>query len=131
MFSTDQVPQSASQRDSNEKSPAAASPPLEVTASRNFPAWLETQQVSLGFSTYQSGKLFLLGLQPDGRLSVFERTFNRCLGLWTNGQSLWMSSQFQIWRLENMLQAGETAQGFDRLFVPQTGYTTGDVDPTT
>jgi len=51
-------------------------PSLEMLASRQFTAWLAEQQLSLAFTTYQSGKLFLLGLQPDGRLSVFERTFN-------------------------------------------------------
>jgi hypothetical protein len=49
---------------------------------------MQEQRLSLAFTTYQAGKLFLLGLQPNGRLSVFERTFNRCLGLWSNGQTL-------------------------------------------
>jgi uncharacterized protein (TIGR03032 family) len=86
------------------------------------------QQLSLAFTTYQAGKLFLLGLQPDGRLSVFERTFNRCLGLWTDGQTMWMSSLYQLWRFENVMEPGQTASGYDRLYVPQVGYTTGDLD---
>ncbi|MDA1252079.1 MAG: DUF4915 domain-containing protein, partial [Planctomycetota bacterium] len=86
------------------------------------------QQVSLAFTTYQAGKLFLLGLQPDGRLSVFERTFARCLGLWSDGQTMWMSSLYQLWRFENALEPGQDADGHDRLFVPQVGYTTGDID---
>ena len=53
------------------------SPAFELTASRQFTSWMAEQQVSLAFTTYQAGKLFLLGLQPDGRLSVFERTFAR------------------------------------------------------
>ena len=86
------------------------------------------QKLSLGFTTYQAGKLFLLGLQPNGRLSVFERTFNRCLGLWSDGQTMWMSSLFQLWRFENVLDHGRFVDGYDRLFVPQVGYTTGDLD---
>ncbi len=82
----------------------------------------------MAFTTYQTGKLFLIGLQPDARLSVFERTFNRCLGLWGDGQTLWMTSLYQLWRFENALELGQTANGFDRVFVPQVGYTTGDVD---
>ncbi len=58
----------------------AEQPPLEIHGSRQFTAWLAEQRVSLAFTTYQTGKLFLIGLQPNGRLSVFERTFNRCLG---------------------------------------------------
>ncbi len=85
-------------------------------------------QLSLAFTTYQAGKLFLLGLQPDGRLSVFERTFNRCLGLWADGQTMWMSSLYQLWRFENVIDPGLSANGYDRLYVPQVGYTTGDLD---
>jgi uncharacterized protein (TIGR03032 family) len=101
---------------------------LEINSSRQFTHWMLEQQLSLAFTTYQAGKLFLLGLQPNGRLSVFERTFNRCLGLWSNGQTLWMSSLYQLWRFENVLERGQTAGGYDRLYVPQVGYTTGDLD---
>ncbi len=103
-------------------------PRLQLLSSRHFPAWLAEHRISLAFTTYQSGKLFLIGLQPDMRLSVFERTFNRCLGLWADGQTLWMSSLYQLWRFENVLEAGQTANGYDRLYVPKVGYVTGDLD---
>jgi uncharacterized protein (TIGR03032 family) len=69
-------------------------------------------------------------LQPNGRLSIFERTFNRSMGLCadSSGQTLWMSSLYQLWRFENVLNPGETADGYDRLYVPQVGYVTGDLD---
>lgn len=117
-----------------ETEPAADAPAgseaekLRLTPSRQFPNWLAEQGVSLAFTTYQAGKLFLIGLNADGRLSIFERTFNRCMGLWTDSQTIWMSSLYQIWRMENVLPAGETYRGHDRLFVPQVGYTTGDID---
>ncbi len=101
---------------------------LELTTSRQFSAWLAEQRISLAFTTYQAGKLFLIGLQPNGRLSVFERSFHRCMGLWGDGQTLWMTSLFQLWRFENILQPGQTHDGYDRLFVPQVGYITGDID---
>jgi len=85
-------------------------------------------QVSFAFTTYQTAKLFLIGLQPDQKLSVFERTFNRCMGLWGDSQTLWMTSLYQLWRFENVLESGTAADGYDRLYVPQTGYTTGDLD---
>ena len=67
---------------------ADAEPTFELSASRQFNAWLVEQKLSLAFTTYQSGKLFLIGVKPDGRLSVFERTFNRCMGLCAHGNSL-------------------------------------------
>src|SRR5436305_5867445 len=108
--------------------PAAEEPWIEVTGSRDLAAWLAEQQVSLAFTTYQTGKLFVLGRHPDGRLAVFERNFTRCMGLWADGQTLWASTVYQLWRFENVLRPGETHQGQDRLYVPRVGYTTGDLD---
>ena len=105
----------------------AAGPKFELTASRQFTAWLAEQRVSLAFTTYQTGKLLLIGLRPDGRLSVFERTFNRCMGLWASPQTLYMSSLYQLWRFDDALEPGQLHNGYDRLYVPQLGYTTGDL----
>jgi uncharacterized protein (TIGR03032 family) len=103
-------------------------PWVEVTGSPRLWNWLADQHVSLAFTTYQTGKLFLLGRQPEGRLAVFERTFNRAMGLWADGQTLWLSTLFQLWRFENLLQPGELYQGYDRLYVPKVANTTGDLD---
>lgn len=105
-----------------------SSPVLEITSSRQFPEWLAEQGISLAFTTYQAGKLFLVGLQPNGRLSIFERTFNRVMGLYATDQSLYLSSLYQLWQFENALEPGQLYQGYDRLYVPQLGYTTGDLD---
>ena len=101
---------------------------LEVSSSRHFAGWLGEQRVSLAFSTYQAGKLFLVGRNPDGQISVFERTFSRCMGLWADGQTLWMSSVYQLWRFENALRSGMLHNQYDRLYIPRLGYTTGDLD---
>src|SRR4051812_1966118 len=62
-------------------STADALPWVEVLGSRYLSAWLAEQRVSVAFTTYQAGKLFFVGRKPNEQLSVFERTFNRCLGL--------------------------------------------------
>jgi uncharacterized protein (TIGR03032 family) len=103
-------------------------PWVEVTGSPHLYAWLAEQRVSLAFTTYQTGKLFLLGRHPEGRLAVFERTFNRAMGLWADGQTLWLSTLYQLWRFENLLKPGEDYLGHDRLYVPKVAYTTGDLD---
>ncbi len=101
---------------------------VQFVVSRHFLDWLDSQPLSLAFSTYDSAKLFMIGLKPDGRLGVFERTFPRCMGLWSDGQTVWVSSSHQLWRLENVLAEGEMEDSFDRLFVPRMGYVTGDLD---
>ena len=106
--------------------PSTAAGPM--TASRGFVDWLIREKVSLAISTYQAGKLFLVGHHADGRFSVFERTFERAMGLAGNDQTIYMATLFQLWRLENCLQPGETTEGYDRSFVPQIGNTTGDLN---
>jgi uncharacterized protein (TIGR03032 family) len=108
--------------------PAAEQPWLEVSASRHFADWLAQERISLALTTYQTGKLILIGVNPEGRLAVFERTFNRAMGLWADGQVLWLSSLYQMWRFENVLAPGQFHEGHDRLYVPRVGRTTGDLD---
>ena len=81
-------------KDSAGAAKGAPGPNLELASSRQLPAWLAEQQASLAFTTYQAGKLFLLGLQPDGRLSVFERTLERCLGMTAVGGALYVTSLY-------------------------------------
>lgn len=86
------------------------------------------QRTSLAFTTYQTAKLFLVGTGPDGQLSVFERTFDRAMGLCGDDQRLWLGTKYQLWRFENVLSLGQSHAERDRLFVPRVGYTTGDID---
>src|SRR5437660_4059277 len=126
---SDPIPAAAPSGGGAASQPDAANEPwVEVTGSPRFPNWLAEHQVSLAFTTYQTGKLFLLGLHPEGRLAVFERTFNRAMGLWADGQTLWLSTLYQLWRFENLLRPGELYQGYDRLHVPKVGHTTADLD---
>ncbi|MGO9468324.1 MAG: TIGR03032 family protein [Isosphaeraceae bacterium] len=112
---------------SKSESSPAEKPWVEVYGSRDLPDWLARQALSLAFSTYQTGKLFLVGSNAD-RLSVFERTFDRAMGLYGNAQTLWLGTRYQLWRFENMLPAEQFHEGHDRLYVPRIGYTTGDLD---
>lgn len=104
------------------------SPSLEISTSRQFIGWLREQNLSLAFTTYQAGKIFFIGLQPNSKLSIFERTFDRCMGLWISGDTLYLSSLYQIWRFQNALEPGQVYQGYDCLYVPQVSYVTGDLD---
>jgi len=105
-----------------------AAPAFEINASRQFTSWLASQNLSLVFTTYQAGKVFFIGLRQNGQLWVLERTFERCMGLYAHNSSLYMSSLYQLWRLENALEPGQVADGCDAVYVPQVGYITGDLD---
>jgi len=113
----------------NDDMPAAEEPPLKIGASRLFPVWLASVRASLAFTTYQAGKLFMIGLTPEGRLAVHERSFRRCMGLGVGAdRTLWMASLYQLWRFADFLDPGARHEGHDALFVPVLGHTTGDID---
>lgn len=103
-------------------------PQLKLSPSRLFADWLARSGGSLAFTTYQAGKLFFIGVNAEGALSLFERTFARAMGLARDGDTLWMAAKYQIWRFENFLAGGRDHGGYDALFVPMEGRTTGDVD---
>ncbi|HEX7929023.1 MAG TPA: TIGR03032 family protein [bacterium] len=101
---------------------------FELTGSRQAFGWLASTNASIAFTTYQAGKIFFIGLQPDGKVSIFERTLSRCMGLCVEGNSLYVSTLYQLWRFENVLEPGQKHDGYDRLYLPQLGYVTGDLD---
>ena len=101
---------------------------LEITGSSQLIDWLQSQDISLALTTYQSSRLFLLGVKPNGNLSGFERLFDRAMGLYATPERLYMSSRYQLWQFDNVLAAGELDKGYDKLYVPRVAYTTGDLD---
>jgi uncharacterized protein (TIGR03032 family) len=83
----------------------------------------------LAFTTYQAGKLFFLGIDAKGELAVFNRTLERCMGLAAAGDSLYVAMMNQVLRFENALEPGQaTAEGYDRTYIPQVAWYTGDLD---
>jgi uncharacterized protein (TIGR03032 family) len=112
--------------------PAAAAPEekFALTSSRHFPDWLARAGASLAFTTYQAGKLFLIGLKAGGRLAVFERTFARCMGLGvsSDARSLLLATQYQLLRFDNVVPRGGAHGEHDAVFSPHVAWITGDVD---
>ncbi len=107
-----------------------AQPVLRVDCSRGFRDWLEAGDLSLAVSTYQTGKLFLIGRGEPGRLSIFERSFNRAMGLWADaeGRELRLATLYQIWSFVDALDGRRDREGYDRLYLPQLAWTTGELD---
>src|ERR1700759_5738063 len=62
--------------------------PYNLRASDGFAAWLHEAGIALAVTTYQIGKLFLIGAPAPDLLIVAERTFELCLGLTADSQSL-------------------------------------------
>jgi uncharacterized protein (TIGR03032 family) len=111
-------------------SPAGAADkgPLLILSSR-FSDWLAAVDAALSLTTYQAGRLFFVGRKADGGVRAHERLIEQCQGMWTDGQTLWASSVYMLWRFENVLREGETTpSGADRKFVPCEGRVVGRID---
>lgn len=113
----------------NAEPKAAAPGQTSLSVSRGFNAWLRRMDVSLAFTSYQTGQLFLVGSHPNGTVSFNQQNFQRAMGVcWRPGR-LYLGSLFQVWRLENMLRPGELAnQTYDAVLVPRNSQVTGDID---
>ena len=105
-------------------------PSFTTAASKGFANWLRRCGISLAFTTYRANRLLFLGtdLAEPAQLKLHERLFDRPMGLFVDGESLWMAARCQLWRLDNLLAPGHLHEGGDRLFVPAASFTTGDVN---
>ncbi len=50
------------------------------------------------------------------------------MGLCANSDRFYLSDLYQLWRFENTLQPGQYYKHFDRCYLPQMCWTTGDLD---
>lgn len=116
--------------------PAAARPPVDITklkveksCSRGLAGWLAANRLSLAISSYQTGRVYLVGSDQHGRVSFFERIFERAMGIVGNAQRIYLGGLYQLWRFENVLRANEVIHGqFDKCYVPRNAQTIGDLD---
>ncbi len=104
------------------------SPHASLLASRGLNTWLAEKNLSFGFTSYRTGRLYMVGLVDDGRLSFHQRQFERAMGVHASGSSLVLATGWQIWRMENVLKPGQRFQDCDACFVPRVAYITGDLD---
>ncbi len=109
--------------------PQSPTPGTEISCSPGLAGWLAAQGLSLAFSSYQSGQLFLAGRHANRQVSFHQHGFGRAMGLWAKAERIYLATSAQIWRLENVLKPGELAnERFDRLYVPRNAQTVGGVD---
>src|SRR6478736_7770222 len=114
----------------------APKPPVDLTklkveksCSRGLAGWLASTRISIAISSYQTGRIYLVGSDREGRVSFFERIFERAMGIVGNAQRIYLGGLYQLWRFENVLRPNETIHGkFDKCYVPRNAQTIGDLD---
>ena len=102
---------------------------VDKTCSRGLASWLSGNRVSLAITSYQNGRVYLVGSDKQGRVSFFERIFERAMGVVGNAQRIYMGGLYQLWRFENLLRRNEMIHGqYDKCYVPRNAQTIGDLD---
>jgi uncharacterized protein (TIGR03032 family) len=102
---------------------------VEKSCSRGLAGWLSGSGLSLAITSYQTGRVYLVGSDKQGRVSFFERIFERAMGIVANAQRMYLGGLYQVWRFENILKSNEIIHGqFDKCYVPRNAQTIGDLD---
>ena len=108
---------------------AAADKRTQSSTSRGFANWLTARNASLAFTSYQTGQLFLVGVMANNRVSFHQSHFPRAMGLHVDGGRIYLVSNVNVWRLENVLGPNQRAnQHFDTFYMPRNAQYTGDLD---
>lgn len=110
---------------------APAPPPggtYRFVTSPGLATWLVEQRVSLAFAL-PPAKLVLVGTTPAGELAIFERSFDKVMGLSADGDGLWLGCRNEVWRLAaRPPQAAGAEAGHDQCFTPREVFATGPMN---
>lgn len=126
----------ASAADADVNAPTEAAPAntpvggkVNITFSSGLAGFLQRQGIAFGFTSYQSGKVYLVGHSSQDRLALHEATYPKAMGISGNASRLYVGTLTDIVRLENVLQPDQRAnQVHDKVYVPRNTHTTGSID---
>jgi uncharacterized protein (TIGR03032 family) len=107
-----------------------AAPKVDYSLSPGLVARLAQLNVSVAFSSYQSGLLYMLGRDPKGGAHLHQSGQAKPMGLSYDGAGgLTMTGGYQLMRFQNVLAPHERINHtFDACFVPRVVHMTGQLD---
>lgn len=109
--------------------PAKKPASTDINFSRGLAPFLASQNMSLAFTSYQTGRLYLIGHGPENKLALHEAGYSQAMGVTGNAGRLYLGTHTQIVRMENTLAPGSLANKVhDKVYVPRNMQTTGNVD---
>jgi uncharacterized protein (TIGR03032 family) len=102
---------------------------VQTQFTSGFGTWRARHRVSRVCSTYQTGHLLFVGVCPDGAPVPSAAGFSGAMGLVAFSQRIYVGTENEVWRLENVQAANEIdTDMFDRLYVPRNAQLTGDIN---
>lgn len=100
---------------------------LNITEETRF--WLTANEISLIFTTYESGQCIVIAPGIDNKTIIIERQFDRPMSIYHKDRNIWLSTLNSIWKIENGLDHGQTFDKmWERLYLPRASFVTGNVD---
>jgi uncharacterized protein (TIGR03032 family) len=113
------------------RNPDSAAPYREVRYehSRNFPAVLAHLGASLVVSTYQAGKLFVVGA-PQAELALAFHNFEQAMGVAAGHDRIAVGTRNQVWSLRSAPDIAprlQPAGRYDGCFLARSSHFTGDI----
>lgn len=112
--------------------PAAATSgaTVEYSLSHGLVSRLAQLNVSIAFSSYQSGLLYFLGRKKNGGAHLHQTAVPKPMGISRDGDhGLAVACGAQIVRFANVLEPGEEVNAtFDTCYVPRISHLIGDLD---
>lgn len=103
---------------------------VTYSVSAGLEARLARARISLAFTSYQSGLMYLVGRKPLGGLNVHQVRLPKPMGVCIDGAGgLALTTAFQIMRFGNVLEPDQRVNDlFDACFVPRRAHVTGTLD---
>jgi len=109
---------------------AAATNEVTYSQSGGLARRLAQLDISIAFSSYQSGFLYTLGRKADAGLHLHRCAVPKPMGLcFDPQQGLTLAAAHEILRMPNILDPGQKVERlFDACYVPRTSHFTGTLD---
>ncbi len=113
-----------------EAQPTPPVPKVDYSLSAGLVSRLLRMNVSIAFTSYQSGLLYMLGVLPNGGAHLHQSVVQKPMGLSRSKDGkLVLAAGYQIIEFENVLQSHERInETFDACYMPRTLHVTGELD---
>lgn len=103
---------------------------VEYSTSAGLSALLRQLNISVAFTSYQSGLLYMVGRNRDGGINIHQAAMPKPMGLNREPDGgLILAAGYQIMRFKNVLEPQQQINhSFDACYVPRTVHVTGHLD---